>query len=62
MGNWRDKQWKGGPRSSRSYKMDYYRQAKDEDNTPGIVHPHYRAKPKGGSTTVRGHHRIKHRR
>jgi len=52
--------WKGGPRSSRSYKMDMMRKAKDEPETPG-VRPHYRAKPKGGFTTVKWHHRRKKR-
>ena len=48
--------WKGGPRSSRAYKMDYFRKAKDEPNNPGVK-PHYRKKPKGGVTTVKFHHR-----
>lgn len=51
--------WKGGPRSSRSYKMDMYRQSKDENDNPGVVHPHYRAKPKGGFAVVKAHRRRK---
>lgn len=58
----RKKVWKGGPRSHRSYRMDYYRQAKDEPNNPGVVKPHYRAKPKGGTTTVKAHRRKRTRR
>lgn len=52
--------WKGGARSSRSYKMDYFRHAKDEgEGTKGVVRPHYREKPNGGFTTVKPHRRRK---
>ena len=58
------KTWKGGPRSRRSYVMDYHRKAKDEKPSKrGRVRPHYRKKPKrAGYTKVRPHkRRIKRR-
>ena len=55
--------WKGGPRSSRSYTMDYHRQSKEEGpGVKGVVRPHYRKKPKGGSTKVKYHRRKKSRK
>lgn len=49
------KQWKGGPRSSLSYKMDMMRKAKDEKDNPEVVRPHYRKNKRGGFSTVRAH-------
>lgn len=55
--------WKGGPRSQRSYVMDYHRQSEEpwenkDKGRKGIanVSPHYR-KTKKGSTKVRFHKR-----
>lgn len=56
----RKNQWKGGPRSRRSYIMDYHRQSKEEGaGVKGVVRPHYRKKKKGGFTKVRYHKRRK---
>jgi len=57
------KVWKGGPRSRRSFVMDYHRQSNEEHEQGkkgkrGVtsVRPHYR-KTKRGSTKVQHHKR-----
>lgn len=56
--------WRGGPRSSKSYKMDYYRQSSEpheagKKGAHGVtsVRPHYRTSKRGRSTTVNSHKR-----
>lgn len=62
------KVWKGGPRSRRSFVMDYHRQSKEthevaqQKKKKGSVRPHYRKKKRGGSTKVHGHKRRTRRR
>jgi len=59
------KRWKGGPRSRRSYVMDYHRQSKQKHEITqqrkgrrGVtsVRPHYR-KVRGRHTKVKSHRR-----
>jgi len=59
--NMKRKVWKGGPRSSRSYKLDQYRIAKDEPKVKGWRKKHYRT-VRGRSHTVKGHRIRRHRR
>lgn len=53
--------WKGGPRSSRSYKMDQYRQSKEPwevaRKKKGVVRKHYRKKPRRAGYALVNKHR-----
>jgi hypothetical protein len=60
------KVWKGGPRSKRSYVMDYHRQSSEphelrqqKKGKRGVtkVRPHYRKVGKNKSTKVKPHRR-----
>lgn len=60
------KVWRGGPRSRRSYIMDYHRQSQEPHEVSqqkrgkrGItsVRPHYRSIGNGKSTKVKHHRR-----
>ena len=62
----RRKTWKGGPRSRRSYIMDYHRQSEQTHEQSqqkkgryGVtsVRPHYRKTKRGRTTKVKYHKR-----
>lgn len=55
------KKWRGGPRSSLSYKMDQYRQSdepwENKKGKKGVVKKHYSVSKRGRSFLVKTHRR-----